>query len=203
MAIVMAEILFVLALIPFYFLGVFPSGYIIAKLHSVEIEKCGSGNVGATNVARVLGSRAGVLTLLLDILKGFLAPLIATAISGNTNFAVAASAAAIAGHCFSIPKKLPHGKGVATTAGVFLYLSPLSVVIATIIFAAIMVWQKIVSLASVSAALALPIIIMLRKEENPVILLAIAAATLIFYRHKDNINRFINGKEDKFKVKRP
>lgn len=198
----MALLFTILALIPFYLLGAFPSGYLIAKRHNVDITKLGSGNIGATNVTRILGKKAGLITLLLDISKGFLATIIAYFItSGDPNFTAFAGLASILGHTISIPKKLPAGKGVATTAGVFLFLSPLSLLIALLVFALFFAWQKIVSLASLTATFTLPLTTILSNQGSSVIFVSIFASLMIFFKHRQNIERYIKGKEKKFSLK--
>lgn len=198
----MDYIFYIFALLPFYLLGAFPSGYLLAKMQNIDISKYGSGNVGATNVSRVLGAKAGLITLVLDILKGFLAAWLGYIITGSINFMAMAGGAAIAGHCISIPKVLHGGKGVATTAGVFLFIAPQTLAISFVIFLAVFFWQEIVSVASIVAVLALPLSSMLTDRANAIIQLATFAALLVTYRHKANIQRFIAGKEEKFSLRK-
>ena len=198
----MTAILTFFALIPFYLLGAFPSGYLIAKRHHIDITKQGSGNVGATNVTRILGKKAGITTLIIDIGKGFLATVIAYFITGgDITFTSLAGFAAILGHTISIPKKLPAGKGVATSAGVFLFLAPLPLLISLLIFAIFFAWQRIVSLASLTATFTLTLATILTNQKSSVILISICASLIIFYKHKQNIERYIKGKETKFYLK--
>lgn len=187
-----------LSLIPFYLIGAFPSGVIIAKLKKVDISTQGSGNIGATNVARILGSKAGLVTLLMDLLKGFLAIWLANLLSGSNNFAVMAGTCAVFGHCFSLPPLLKGGKGVATSLGVFLYLSPITAIMAIIIFAITFASTKIVSLSSIIAAIAVPIVVMLTESAELVQLSAGIISLLVIYRHKNNIRRLADGTEKKF-----
>src|SRR5689334_1360058 len=109
----MNYILYLFALIPFYALGTFPTGRILARLKGVDITQTGSGNVGATNVSRVLGPRSGIITLAIDVAKGILAVMLASAFSGdNSVYTAAAGVAVVLGHCFSIPGVWRGGKGV-------------------------------------------------------------------------------------------
>src|SRR5262245_36849666 len=124
-----------LALIPFYLLGAFPTGQLVARFHRIDLTAAGSGNIGATNAARVLGKKAGVAVLGGDVLKGALACAIAGLVFANPAMQGWAGFAAVAGHCFSIPGKLKGGKGVATGLGTFLYLSFASALFAIAVFA--------------------------------------------------------------------
>ena len=189
-------IFYIFALIPFYLIGCFPTGLLVAKHFKVDITKEGSGNVGATNVARTLGKKAGLITLTGDILKGVLAVLIAKIISPDKTFQALCAVAAVLGHTF--PYKLPHGKGVATTAGTFLVLTPAALGLSALTFAAIFLFKRIVSLSSITAALTLPIFCMLTASNNPAIVAAILVATIVTFRHKDNLIRLSQGKEPKF-----
>lgn len=107
----MHYLLHAFALVPFYLLGAIPSGKIIALSKGVEIEKHGSGNVGATNLARVVGKKAGLYTLLADIGKGVLAVFVAHMLTENQDFSALAGLSSVLGHCFSVPKVLRGGKG--------------------------------------------------------------------------------------------
>ena len=189
-------IFYIFALIPFYLIGCFPTGVLVAKRFNVDITKEGSGNVGATNVSRILGKKAGLITLAGDILKGIVAVLLAKLISTDEIFQALSAVAAVLGHTF--PFKLPHGKGVATTAGAFLVLTPAALGLSALTFAAIFLFKKIVSLSSITAALTLPIFCMLTACSNPSITAAIIVAVIITFRHKDNLIRLSQGKEPKF-----
>ena len=192
-------IFYLLALIPFYAIGCFPTGLLVSKRFNIDITSEGSGNVGATNVARTLGKKAGLLTLVGDILKGLLAVLLAKLIGTDSLFQALSAVAVILGHTF--PYKLPHGKGVATTAGAFLVLAPSAIGLCFLVFIITFLTKKIVSLASLSAALTLPIFCMLTNSDNHTIAAAIIAAIIITYRHKDNLNKLVAGTEKPFKSK--
>ena len=185
------------SLLPFYLLGTFPTGYLISKSQGVDISSVGSGNVGATNVMRALGKKAGLFTLLGDILKGLAAVAIASALSGRNDYACYAGIAVVAGHCFSIPGKLKGGKGVATALGVILFLSPTAALFVIAIFAAVLEMWKMVSLASVSASLIAPIFTMLTGQPDYLNQSFAAIALIITYRHRANLSRIAQGKEPK------
>ena len=183
-----------------YVIGSLSSGRIIAKSRGVQIDSVGSGNVGATNVARSIGKSAGILTLLLDILKGFIATKIGLIFADATNqptLVAISMIAVICGHCFSLPK-LKGGKGVATTAGVLLGINSGIFAVTIAVFLLTFALSRIVSLASIIAALSLPISTAIFRMEQFPIWAALAISVLVVFRHKDNIKRLRVGKEKKF-----
>lgn len=195
----MTAIATIIALIPFYLLGSFPSGYILARLHGVDITQQGSGNVGATNVARTLGKKAGILTLLLDLTKGMLAVWIASAMTSATWYSAAASVAVVCGHCFSLPPVLKGGKGVATGLGILIALVPGSALLSVVIFAGTFGVTRLVSLSSILATLAAPLYSLVTDQPESTSLALILASFVIVYRHYDNIVRLIEGREPRFR----
>lgn len=195
----MTAIATIIALIPFYLLGSFPSGYILARLHGVDITQQGSGNVGATNVARTLGKKAGILTLLLDLTKGMLAVWIASAMTSATWYSAAAAVAVVCGHCFSLPPVLKGGKGVATGLGILIALVPGSALLSVVIFAGTFGVTRFVSLSSILATLAAPLYSLVTDQPESSSLALILASFLIVYRHYDNIVRLIEGREPRFR----
>ena len=178
--------------------ALFGYNYLISRIKGVEIAKAGSGNVGATNIARVLGKRLGALTFFVDCLKGFMGALIALLIASDHTFNVLACVAVACGHCFSIPGKLKGGKGVATSFGCVLALNPLVAFFSLAIFAAVLSWKQIVSLASVCAVLVAPIFALLAHAPDYIVTTIAAIALLITWRHKDNLVRLAEGREEKF-----
>ncbi len=191
----------VVALIPFYLLGAFPTGYLIARLHGVDITSQGSGNVGATNISRVIGKRAGIFTLLVDVCKGALAVAIGHMVSPYGWFPAGAAVAVVCGHCFSIPRYLKGGKGVATALGAIIVLFPLSSLVAVGAFGLVFAFSKIVSLASISAALIAPTFSLITNQSDSVSLALALMAAVIVYRHRENITRLIEGREPRFSSK--
>ena len=187
-----------------YFLGAIPFGVVLATLWGGrDIRKSGSGNIGATNVARVVGPLAGTLTLVFDIAKGAGAVLLAEKLSnGSAKWMMIAGIAALVGHCFPVWLKFKGGKGVATAAGVFLVLSPLACLAAIMLFLLVVIFWRYVSLGSVCAAAAMPLLIYLlwagRHAPLSVTAGASAAALLIIYQHRGNLQRLLEGAEPKF-----
>ncbi|NMC62483.1 MAG: glycerol-3-phosphate 1-O-acyltransferase PlsY [SAR324 cluster bacterium] len=190
----------VLSLIPFYFIGAIPAGFLIAKSHGIDITAQGSGNVGATNVGRVLGIRAGIATLLIDLLKGIIAVLIARLIFNNSVFYGSAGAVVVCGHCFSIPGKLRGGKGVATSFGVLLIFNLWTALLALGVFILVFWRSRIVSLSSISAALSAPIFAILLGADDSIFYAISFIALLSVYRHNENLNRLLSGTEKQFSL---
>lgn len=194
----MTGLLIALSLVPFYLLGAFPTGYLLAKTRGVDITAVGSGNVGATNVSRVLGKKAGIVTLLVDVFKGAFGVAVASGLSSSPSFVGLCSVAVVAGHCFSVPPYLKGGKGVATALGVILVLSAQTGVVALVVFIGMFAVKRIVSLSSISAALAVPAYAMAVNLPSYVAAAEACIAALLVYRHRQNIQRLIEGREPKF-----
>ncbi len=181
-----------------YLLGAVPFGVVVAKLYGgTDPRTAGSKNIGATNVGRLLGKKAGLTTLALDILKGFLPVYAATGRFGGALFPALVGGAAFAGHLFPVYLKFRGGKGIATGAGVFLALSPLSLLASALIFAALTGLTRMVSLGSVVASLALPFAAHFLKEPRETVLLAAAVAVFAVIKHRANIQRIISGTESR------
>jgi glycerol-3-phosphate acyltransferase PlsY len=183
-----------------YLIGSIPTGLIVARLAGgTDPRSQGSGNIGATNVGRVLGRGAGLITLAGDVLKGAAGPLLAGwVVAGSPDapaFMALAGAGAVMGHIYPLFLGLKGGKGVATAAGVFLVLSPLSLSIAAAVFA-LLVWRwRYVSLGSIGAALALPVGVLATGGEPAYAFLAGGVAALVVTRHRENITRLRQGRE--------
>jgi acyl phosphate:glycerol-3-phosphate acyltransferase len=181
-----------------YLLGSIPSGYLLVRITTGgDIRKAGSGNIGATNVFRT--SRAvGILTLILDAGKGYLAVLAAGWLGGGPGWQAAAALTSIVGHVFTIFLGFKGGKGVATGFGAFLALAPGSVATTMIVFFVTAVWTRYVSLASILATAAYPLWTVLYQEPMIVTGASVLGAALIVAKHHQNIRRLIAGKENKF-----
>ena len=198
----MNNTLFILIMIAIYLIAAIPTGVLLARLMGGEdVRQKGSGNIGATNVYRVAGKLAGVLTLVGDTLKGFL-PLLAfkTWLEPTPTQLGIASAVAILGHCYPIYLKFKGGKGVATALGIFLVLSPKAVLCALIVFILTVAITRYISLGSVLAALSAPLLILLLNHPQPIFLATLFIATLVIWRHNSNIRRLLDGTENRFKA---
>lgn len=187
-----------------YLIGAFPTSYIVGRVtRGIDLREHGSGNLGATNTYRVLGRRAAIPVFIVDIFKGWLPtalfPLLDA--SPTAELAIAYGAAAIVGHVFSIYVGFKGGKGVATSAGVFLALAPLAVLIGIVLWACIVMLTGYVSLGSIAAALAVPVLVFVLQGRQPVFWLSVALAAFVIYSHRANIRRLLRGEEHSFKRK--
>jgi glycerol-3-phosphate acyltransferase PlsY len=191
-----------LALVAAYLIGAIPFGVVLTRLAGVgDVRASGSGNIGATNVYRTFGRRLGLLTLAMDALKGLLPVLLAGSLLDFSTAEVAmVAAAAFLGHCYPIYLGFKGGKGVATALGIYLVLSPLSVLGALLLFAAILWRWRYVSLASVSAAAAIPLLVGVFERSWPLVLATLFISVMVIVRHRANIERLRNGTESKFKA---
>ena len=181
-----------------YFVGSIPFGVILAKGQHVDIRKQGSGNIGATNVARVLGKKAGVLTLLGDVIKGLLVVLGASQWYDKPILIALAGLMVFLGHLFSIFLKFQGGKGVATSLGLFSYIMPWATLCAVGVFASCLWISGYVSIGSIMAAISLPLFAIYFKLPLPYIYLAVIVGLFTLQRHHGNILRLIEGAETKF-----
>ena len=185
-----------LVIIIAYLLGSIPFGYLIVRRRvGDDIRHSGSGGTGATNVSRRAGKAAGILTLVLDALKGSAAVLIAKTVVGNDWVIAAAAIAVLVGHIFPVWLGFRGGKGVATGAGVFLVLAPVAVLCAAVIFLAIVVSTRYVSLGSILGAVAIPLFVWLQSDSRPLLIAAVLGALLILFAHRGNIGRLKQGTE--------
>jgi glycerol-3-phosphate acyltransferase PlsY len=192
----------VLLVLVAYFLGTIPFGILFARLFGTsDIRKAGSGNIGATNVTRVAGPIPGILTLLADAAKGALAVwLAAYSTQSSSQWMMLAGLAALLGHCFPVWLRFKGGKGVATALGVFAMLCPLAALAALIFFGIVLAVWRFVSLASVSAAAAMPLLIYflwapVHAPPLPVIFGTLFASALVIYKHDANLQRLVEGTE--------
>ena len=207
-----------------YLLGSIPFGYLAAKAKGIDIRSVGSGNIGATNAMRVLGKPAGIFVLLMDALKGyvacaFLPPLIfnwlvqdffrqttnfhALPPEVQTHWFVVVGIFAVLGHNYTCWLKFKGGKGIATTAGVYLALAPWAVLVALIVFILALALTRYVSVGSISAAVALPVTVWIMSPQNLFLgIVTTALGALAIYKHKSNIQRLMAGTENRFGQKK-
>jgi glycerol-3-phosphate acyltransferase PlsY len=190
-----------------YLLGSIPFGVILAKLFGgADVRSAGSGNIGATNVARVAGPLPGILTLALDAGKGALAVWLAGRVMYfDAGTMIVAGGFALLGHCFPVWLRFRGGKGVATAAGIFAALCPTALLAAFILFALVAWFWRFVSLASLASAAALPLLVYLLwaphfAPPNIVTIGSLAIALLVIYQHRGNIGRLVRGEEPRFSL---
>jgi len=198
-------------LIGSYFLGSIPFGYLAGRLEGIDIREAGSGNVGATNVVRVLGKRYGYPVFALDVLKGFgavkISMLMAPGRPPEWNspefFGIVAAISSVLGHLYPPWLKFKGGKGVATSAGALLALTPVATLIGVAVWVIVFWLTRYVSLASVTAAVVLPIVILVvswreQEEVKQLVYASACVAAIVVWRHRSNLCRLLRGTEPRF-----
>jgi glycerol-3-phosphate acyltransferase PlsY len=190
-----------------YAIGSVPTGYLVGRAKGVDIRQAGSGNIGATNVFRILGTPAGILVLLVDGLKGYAAcrwltdavlPGLAVPPDRLEAHRLLAGIAVVLGHNFTFWLRFKGGKGIATSAGVFLALAPAAVGIAAATWGVAFALSRYVSVASILAAAALPVAAWLLPNSLTLRLVTLALALLAIWKHKTNLARLRHGTEHRF-----
>ena len=194
-----------------YLLGSIPFGYLAGRLQGIDIRQAGSCNVGATNVVRLLGKRYGYPVFALDVLKGFAAVkismLMATGRPPEWNspeiFGILAAMCSVLGHLYPPWLKFKGGKGVATSAGALLALTPVATLIGVAIWIIVFWLTRYVSLASLTAAVVLPIVILVvsspdQNKRKPLVYSSVCVAAVVVWRHRSNLSRLIRGTEPRF-----
>ena len=181
-----------------YISGSIPCGALIARSRNVNIQEHGSGNIGATNVARTLGKKAGVFTLIGDCLKGLLPVALADQVLNDSTQIAVTGFIAFVGHIFSVFLRFKGGKGVATGFGIFLYLMPWAASCSVIVFALTLTATGYVSASSILATLVLPATGAWLGVTQSYVFSSVAVALIIVQKHRDNIHRLIDGTETKF-----
>jgi glycerol-3-phosphate acyltransferase PlsY len=186
-----------LAIVASYLLGSVPFALLAARARGVDLRAHGSGNLGATNAIRVLGPGLGVPVLLADVAKGLVSVTVFPEVLGGASWGLplACGAAAIFGHVASVFLRFRGGKGVATAAGAFAGLAPAAVGIAAAVFAALLLGTRYVSLASIVAALVLPLALRGTGASLTMVLAGSAVAALVVMRHRTNLRRLFDGTE--------
>jgi len=185
-----------------YLLGAIPFGYLLVKWRTgADVRSQGSGNIGATNVMRTTGRAAGVLTLLLDIGKGYLAVWIAGRVTQGDPLVMSAAALTVmAGHAYPVFLRFQGGKAVASFVGAFLYLTPWALAAEVVVFVVVVARTRHISMGSIVGAATLPFAVwLIQKSPLPVLAAALIAGTFIIYKHRSNIDRLRSGTENVFK----
>jgi glycerol-3-phosphate acyltransferase PlsY len=195
--IVLQVIGFAVLLLLAYVAGSIPFGLVVGKVfYGVDVREHGSGNVGTTNVFRVLGKKAGMAVMISDILKGYVPAAIAAAVF-DPWFAIFIAAAPVLGHIYSIFLKGRGGKGIATGAGVVLALVPVAFAIIFATWLILIVTTRYVSVASLVAALLVPVLTVAFGEPLPYEIAGVLVAILVWWAHRDNIRRLLAGQENR------
>ncbi|MEI8290149.1 MAG: glycerol-3-phosphate 1-O-acyltransferase PlsY [Verrucomicrobiota bacterium] len=210
---------YILTALGAYLLGSIPFGYLMAKAKGIDIRSVGSGNIGATNAMRVLGKPAGIFVLLLDAAKGFTACVLALiyfefCVPGPDHFddaywvlsgrlMIIAGIFAVLGHNYTCWLRFKGGKGIATTAGVYLALAPWALLVGVVIFILALLLTRYVSVGSIAAAVALPATVWIMAPQNIFLgIVTTALGVLAIYKHKSNIQRLMAGTENRLGQKK-
>jgi len=192
-----------LVLLVAYLLGAIPFGYLLVKWRTGgDVRALGSGNIGATNVLRTTSRALGIVTLLLDIAKGWVAVSIAARLTASSPLWMSAAALAVmAGHAYPVFLKFHGGKAVASFVGAFLYLAPLPMAAILVLFVAVVAATRYISLGSILGAAALPFAAwLMERPPLPVVAAAAIGGAFIIWRHKENIRRLRAGTESKLSL---
>ncbi len=211
----MPVLAYIITALAAYLLGSIPTGFLVARAKGIDIRSAGSGNIGATNAMRVLGKPAGIFVLLVDLLKGFVAVVLLFYINQIWLFQgqgkggayeedlvyrlpLVAGIFAVLGHNYTCWLKFKGGKGIATSAGVFLALAPWALLIALVVFILAVLLTRYVSVGSIAAGLALPAAVWIMTPHNFLLGFATTAlGALAIYKHKANIHRLMAGTENR------
>ena len=194
-----------------YLLGSIPTGYLVAKTRGIDIRTVGSKNMGATNVFRTLGKGPGIFVLFVDAAKGFIASACAAdwllAVLNISNLDpqlnhLVGGIAAVLGHNYTCWLNFKGGKGIATTTGVFLALAPVGVGIAIAVWIIAFIATRYVSIASILAAAVLPLAVWFTQESKAIRTIALILSLLAIIKHKANIQRLMNGTENRISFKK-
>ncbi|MCC6363295.1 MAG: glycerol-3-phosphate 1-O-acyltransferase PlsY [Bryobacterales bacterium] len=191
-----------IALIAAYLLGGIPFGFLLVRLKTGrDVRQSGSGNIGATNVLRTSGRALGVLTLMLDVAKGFAAVWVASWLTGANPLWVSAAALAVAlGHAFPAFLGFHGGKAAATSVGAWAFLTPLPLLATVVVFVIAVAATRYISLGSILGAAAFPLaVFLIQHPPAPVVVAAILGAAFVVWRHKSNIARLRAGAENVFR----
>lgn len=189
------EVLFIAAA---YLVGSIPTGVVVARLFSdKDIQNSGSGNIGATNVGRVLGKKYGIITFLGDALKGFIPVYAASLVATSPLFLSLTGLSAIVGHLFPVYLRFRGGKGVATAFGVFIFLAPYPALMALLLFATVVILVRYVSVGSITAVAMLPVSSYVLSQPPEIVAAASAVSVLVIVKHSANIKRLISGTENR------
>jgi len=180
-----------------YITGSIPIGIILAKIRGADPRRIGSGNIGATNVMRAAGKTIGILTLAGDILKGFIPTAVVLYYGQPATIVALVGFAAFVGHLFPVFLKFKGGKGVATAVGVYLAVSPFAVLINIVVFILVLIKWRYVSLGSLVGTALMPLTLVVFGKSHEYIYLSLIIGFFIFIKHKGNIGRLVDGKENK------
>ena len=181
-----------------YLIGSVPTGYLLGKLRGVDVRTIGSGNVGATNVARAVGKSQGIITLIADAAKGYLPVFMALQLGQGSLTVGLTAIAAFLGHLYPLFLNFQGGKGVATGFGALLALAPMATMVLVVVFVLTVVATRIVSLGSLATAVAAPLSLWLFHQPPVIVAMGCFLGAMVIIRHRANIQRLLAGTEPRF-----
>jgi len=181
-----------------YVIGSVPTGYLLGKFRGVDVRTIGSGNVGATNVARAVGKSQGVITLIADAAKGYLPVFIALQLGQDSLTVALTATAAFLGHLYPLFLNFQGGKGVATGFGALLALAPMVTLVLVVVFVLTVIATRIVSLGSLATAVAAPLSLWFFHQPPIIVAMGCFLGAMVMMRHRGNIQRLLAGSEPRF-----
>ncbi|NLP36210.1 MAG: glycerol-3-phosphate 1-O-acyltransferase PlsY [Firmicutes bacterium] len=191
-----------LAVAAAYLMGSIPFGYLAGKLlRGIDIRRYGSGNIGTTNIQRILGTGPAIIVLVLDVGKGLLPVLLARYLTDSTTLQLVVGLAAVVGHNWPVFLKFRGGKGIATSIGIFIGLAPLVLLIACLLGGLVVAVTRYVSLGSIMGALSVPVSMLLLDFPPLYLWFGLILCIMVIWRHRQNIVRLLNGTENKLGTK--
>lgn len=201
---------FIISLFTCYLIGSVPTSFLVGKyLKGIDIREHGSGNVGATNTARIVGKGWGLLVLAVDILKGLICVTLVAKLFmrwgvpvDENVYPLILGSLAITGHIWPVFLGFKGGKGIATSSGVFIGVAPKVLLIALIIWIVIFIWKKYVSLASIISAVSIPLMSSFMAYPSMFVIISSAICAVTVYKHYPNIKRLVRGEEHAFEFKK-
>ncbi len=200
----------IISLFTCYLIGSIPTSFLVGKyLKGIDIREHGSGNVGATNTARIVGKGWGLLVLAVDILKGLICTTLVAKLFmrwgvpvDENVYPLILGSLAITGHIWPVFLGFKGGKGIATSSGVFIGVAPKVLLIALVIWIAIFIWKRYVSLASIISAVSIPLMASFMAYPSMFVIISSAICAVTVYKHYPNIKRLVRGEEHAFEFKK-
>ncbi len=184
-----------------YLLGSVPTGFVLGFLSGVDVRQGGSGNIGASNVVRLVGWKAGVITFLADVAKGLVPVVLSAQLNFEPEVQALTALAAFLGHLYPIFLRFRGGKGVATALGIFTGLAPWVAMALVLVFCPVALATRWISFASLTVAVLAPVLVWLLSYEPPVLWASLIMGILIIMRHRENIKRLRSGTETKLNLR--
>lgn len=187
--------IYILYILFSYLIGSIPFGLLMGRLEGIDVRQAGSGNIGATNVGRLLGRKKGILALVCDICKGLLPMLVAARLGADQDVVLACGLASFIGHLYPLYLGFRGGKGVATALGVYLYFDLMAILISAAVFALVVARSGYVSAGSLAASALMPVLILFFRGTGNLFWATLVIGVLVWFKHRSNISRLLKGEE--------